>query len=72
MLTVGIAALWRVDSKIIELRLALWRVDSKIIELRLALLTTYSEMDFLWRMGQQYAPADFLLHQHRSGLFHRK
>ncbi len=43
-----------------------------IIESRLALLTTYSEMDFLWRMGQQYAPADFLKHQHRTGFFHRK
>ena len=36
-----------------------------IFEARLALSTTRVEMDFLWRLGQHYAPAE-LVEQHRS------
>jgi len=31
-----------------------------IIEARLALVSTHKEMDFLWEMGQRYAPAEIL------------
>ena len=34
-----------------------------ILESRLALFTTYHEMDFLWRMGKQYAPTELLQHK---------
>lgn len=41
-----------------------------IFESHLALLTTYSEMDFLWKMGKQYAPSELLdRHKHKSKLF---
>lgn len=40
-----------------------------IFEARLALSTTYAEMDFLWRLGKHYAPAELVerqqTHQHR-------
>jgi hypothetical protein len=36
-----------------------------IFEAHLAVGSTYEEMDFLWEMGQQYAPAE-LLEQHQA------
>jgi hypothetical protein len=34
-----------------------------IFEARLALSTTYAEMDFLWRLGKHYAPAELVEQQ---------
>jgi hypothetical protein len=37
-----------------------------ILESRLALFTTFSEMDYLWRVGKQYAPPEMLRHKRRA------
>lgn len=41
----------------------------QIREARMALWSTYREMDFLWKMGQYYAPSD-LLEQRRTDKRH--
>jgi hypothetical protein len=36
-----------------------------VLEARVALATTYKEMDFLWEVGQHFAPPE-LVNQHQS------